>query len=229
MIILPFVHLPKELVLLLRSNLGSSEKQHREVIECINQNPALLNLLENIFQEYDESKRLSIVLRKISWSHFRDQLASIYIYKAVYGHYPESPQLSLVNDIHRLEDKLSGHGILSNSRAFLFGFYLKMLQIQLRKENSEHTQNLLDLPKDILRILSLSKHRTEKIDLLTLLVWHFSEFIGLDHTESFIKSRSTYNELYDLLSDEQKNIVSNNFLSYCASIKEDEIFINDRV
>ncbi len=221
--------MPQELTYLLKCTLSSVEQINKIVIERINRNPALVKLLEELFSEYDTSKRLSFVLRKNNWNQFRAQFSSIYIYRLVFGNFPDKTQLSLVNDIHKFEDKLLEFSVRSNSRGFLLGLYLQMSQIQMRKENEDTSINLLNIPKEVYRIIDLSPAKSEKIDLLIMLVWHLNEYIGYDHVSSLVKSKSSYKEMYELLNNDQKKDLMNNYISYCCSINENEVFINDRV
>ncbi len=225
----PVLNLPDELVYLLKSNLTSVELQNKIVLEKINQNYALVQLLEGLFQEYDTQKRLPQALKKISWSHFRDQFASIYVYHQVHGRFPKEINLEMVRDIQAFEDKISDFSLHSNSRAFLLGFYLKISQVILRQQLGDATITLVELPKEVIGLLSLSTAHSEKVDLLIILVWHLNQFLGIEILTKLIKSGTSYLEIFEGLKKEQQEIMVDNFLAYGCSINENEIFLNERV
>lgn len=225
----PVLNLPEELTYLLKMNLSSVELQNKIVLEKINQNYALVQQLETLFEEYDSQKRLPQVLKKISWNQFRDKFSSIYIYHSVHGGFPHETKLDLVRDIQVFEDQLSDFSQLSNSRAFLLGFYLKCVQIQLRKEFGDSKVNLIELPKGVISLMGLSSSKSEKVDILILLVWHLFQFLGADSLSDSIKQGKNYEDIYLELGQEQKDILIENFLAYGCSINETEVFFNNRV
>ena len=78
-------------------------------------------------------------------------------------------------------------------------------------------------------VLSLSTSRTIKIDWVVILIQHLILFLGKDEVVELVKAGGKYQDIYDLLTEDQKKIYMNNLLAYGASINEKDIFISDHI
>ncbi|MBL7666156.1 MAG: hypothetical protein JNM93_13555 [Bacteriovoracaceae bacterium] len=225
----PVVNLPFELVELLKTNMANNEGKEKIIFSIVNKNTALVQLLEDLFAEFDSQKRLPQVLKKINWNTFRDHFSSIYVYHAVHGKYPSKSQMNLINDIQNFEDRLENVTQKSHSRSFLLGLYLKIMQIQFRKEGQSHNANFLEIPDEVFEIINLSSAKTEKIDWLVLIIWQLSQILPKGTLKNEIKKNNTYMNIYQTLSAGEQNLFLRNCLAYGCSINETELFLNDKV
>jgi len=224
----PLVTLPKEFVVLLKTNL-SLVSQSSIVFDTIKTNKALYMICEQALAEFDENQRgLENIITVLGWSNFRDRMASIFISKKLYGNFPTKTNMELVDDIKTIETKFSDHGVNSFSRAFLLGFYLKMANIELHERESEQQRQIL-IPDEIGTLLKLSHGRSEKIDWLVIIVLHLQRSFGPKSLMNHIGSARKLNELYPLMSPESREMMHENLLAYGASINESELFLYEKI
>jgi hypothetical protein len=220
------VVLPQEFLIMLKES--NATQRLLKISTILHSSTALSMVLEKCFAEIDEHKiGVEKMVHTLGWDHFRDRLASVYIYKNLNGVFPDKTDMSLVEAIRSYEKKVWDHSVAENSRAFLLAFYVKMLNMQLSSQSDEFIP--VDIPTGINRILNLSKGRSEKIDWLILIAWHFYEFWGEEALEEKIKSGCRWRELYGYLSKEQQFQLVSNLLAYGASIQDDELFLFERI
>lgn len=224
---LPYVTLPAEFLTLLKSNLSVTTSP-APIFDIIRPNRALYHTLEKAFKEFDDGRGLEKTMMALGWANFRDRVASLYIYKTVYGDYPVHTNMELVEDIKTLEQKYVDHGVHSFSRLFLLGFYLRLANIQVqRRENNQFLE--MRVPDEVGAILRLSQGRSEKIDWLILIIMHLSEALGEKMLMNALLSGKKFEELYELMSSEARMKMSNNLLAYGASIRESDVFLYDKI
>lgn len=225
---LPYIQLPEEFVELLKSNL-SGQVTTDQVFKKIRTNRALFTMLEVSFQDLDDGRGLEKTMMAQGWQNFRDRMASLYVSKTLYGHYPALTDPSLVEEVTKLESDFAPHGVHSNSRVFMLGFYLKLAQLELqRRENNKFVE--LQVPvHQVLPILRLTAGRSEKIDWLILIVLHLLQGLGEKVLAEAILKGKTFDEIYTLLSPIERRRMHTNLLSYSASIRESENFLYEKI
>ncbi len=224
---LPYVQMPKEFVTLLKSNL-SVVNTPEPIFSVIQNNKALYMSLDNAFEEFNDGRGLEKLMLALGWPNFRDRMASVFVYKAIYGKYPRKTNMELVDEIKTIETKYSDHAVHSFSRLFLLGFYLKLAQIKIRtRDNNRFLE--IKLPSEIGTVLELSKARTEKIDWLILLITHLQIAFGPKTLATQIANGKKFEDLYESMPIEHRQVMNQNFLAYAASINESEIFLYDKV
>lgn len=224
---LPYVNLPSEFITLLKSNLSVTTSP-APIFDVIRPNKALYLTLEKAFQEFDDGRGLEKTMMALGWSNFRDRTASIYISKFIYGDFPQKTSMELVEDIKVLEQKYLDHGVHSFSRLFLLGFYLRLANIQIQRR--EHNQYLeIKVPDEVGSILRLSQGRSEKIDWLILIVMHLLNAFGDKMLTNSLLSGKKFEELYQLMSPEARKVMTDNLLAYGASIREQEVFLYEKI
>ncbi len=226
MVHLPALVLPKEFLTLLKE-LNSSQKSS-QIIAILRANPALSMILEKAFQEFDENKiGIEKITTTLGWDHFRDRMSSVYIFKILNSVFPDKTDMDLVEDIKVLENRFSDKSIAGDSRLFMLGFYLKILNLY---ESSQETDvSLTQVSASVEKILALSKVRTDKADWLVMLVWHLCEFLGEYKLTELVSKGTSWSEIYQHLSEDQKFHLVSNLLSYGASIREDDPFLFERI
>lgn len=224
---LPHVILPSEFVTLLKSNLSVTTSP-APIFDVIRPNQAIYLTLEKAFKEFDDGRGLEKTMIALGWSNFRDRMASIYIYKAIHGQFPKSTSMDLVEDIKQLETRFTNHGVTSFSRIFLLGFYLRLANLQIQKrENNKFIE--IKIPEELSAFLRLSQGRSEKIDWLILIIFHLLYGLGDKLLMNGLMQGKKFDELYELMSPENKKNMLENLLAYGASIQEQDIFLYDKI
>ena len=224
---LPFVNLPSEFVTLLKSNLSVTNSPG-PILEIISPNRALYSLLETAFEEFGEGRGLVKVIMALGWSHFRDRMASVYVYKSFYGDFPSKTDRELVEDIKSIENRFSAHSVNSFSRLFLLGFYLKLANLEI--QNGTDNKFLeIKIPNEIGAMLKLTQGRALRIDWLILILFHLNYSLGEKLLMNNLVAGKKFEEIYMLMSNEAQEIMGKNLMAYGASIQEADVFLYEKV
>ncbi len=224
MLHLPAIVLPSEFVALLKSNnAGHASALRTNLVNS----PGLGMVLERAFSEFDEHHiGLEKVMDLLGWAHFRDRMASVYVFKTLHGSFPAKTDMQLVEDIVQLESRFSERAPSGDSRLFLLGLYLKLVNLSRLSDAPEQS---ITIPASVEKVLLLSQVRTERLDWLLLLCWHLGEFLGTQELIQAINAHTPWPALYARLSDEQRFQLVSNLLSYGASIQEEDPFLYERI
>lgn len=226
-LLFPFVNLPQEFVTLLKSNhyVTSSTVS---VMDIIRSNPALTSVLETAFSEFDDKRGLEKIITVLGWPNFRERMASVYVYKCIYGDFPSRTDTELVDEIKSLESRFRDHSVNSFSRIFLLGFYLKLANLEIQhREDNKYLE--FKVPPEIGSLLKLSQGRSERIDWLILILIHLNASIGEKMLINGLVAGKKFEELFVLMSKDSQELMSQNLLAYGASIQENELFLNEKV
>jgi hypothetical protein len=227
MLKLPVIKLPNEFVQLLKESISISATSYRQVSEFIYTTNSFRFIIQDHFSEYDPNKNITNIVKNLGWLHFRDRLSSIYIYRTMYHSYPMSTDIRLVNEIIQFENRFAKFSVESNSRLFLLGFYLKMVEINLGFDLSYIWSNFT---KNIDKILSIRQSHNPQIDWLILFIWHMDKYLG---TEQFLELAHEVDvNCYDMmrkLNDKDRHQMVENMLNYGASIDDIEFFTYQKV
>jgi hypothetical protein len=222
---LTFVQLPSEFLTLLKLNVPVTSSA--SALEVLGKNKALMLILEKAFSEFDDGRGLSKLATALGWENFRDRLASIFIGKIILGAYPSSTNMELVDEIKQLESRFHGHGVQSNQRVFLLGFYLKMLNVSAGKREMNFHE--LQLPEGLEEVLKLTQGRSERLDWLLLMVWHMVFSLGKSAVIDALTRGQQFDDIFSQMSVADRELMHSNLLAYGASIGEDEIFLYDKI
>ena len=226
-LILPHVIMPSEFVSLLKTNLSITTSP-APVFDIIRPNRAIYGVLEKAFKEFDDGRGIEKTMIALGWSNFRDRMASLYIYKSIYGNFPNKTSMELVDEIKELENRFASHGVHSLSRIFLLGFYLKLANIQTqRRSNNKFLE--IKIPEEIGTFLKLSQGRSERIDWLILIILHLLNGLGDKLLMNALVSGKKIDDLYGLLTPDYRRLMLDNLLAYGTSIGEQDIFIYDKI
>jgi hypothetical protein len=224
----PYICLPQEFVALLKSNL-SVHSSASHVIDVIRSNRALYSVFETAFAEFDAQKGLEKAFLALGWPNFRERAASIYLAKSIYGHFPTNTNPQLVDEIKKFESRFTKSSVNSYSRLFLLGFYLKLANLQVQKVDTEDGVQSFEIPKIMDSYLQLAQGRSEKIDWLILILYHFHTSLGEKHlTQSLVTGR-TFEEIFPLMTKTSQENMATNLLAYGASIHEPDVFLYEKV
>ncbi len=223
----PHVILPAEFISILKTNQSASGSV-TTFIDVLKSHPALYFSMQVAFKEFDDGRGLEKTILALGWTHFRERLSSMYVYKAIHGVFPNKTDLELVDGIRRLEARFIHHTIQGISRVYLLGFYLSLANIQTQKRQSNKFLELR-VPDEINTILKLSQGRSEKIDLLIITLIHLTNALGENLVLHAISSGKKFEDLYDLMSSDARKNMNDNLLAYAASILEPDIFLYEKV
>lgn len=224
---LPFVKMPQEFVTLLKSNL-SSVTSPSTVFDVIRKNKAIYRVLEISLSEFDDGRGVEKLLTALGWTSFRDRMASLYIYKVIYGHFPSRTNLDLVEDIKKLESLYGDHGVHGYSRLFLLGFYLRLSNLQIQKKQSNQLLEI-KIPTEVSKVLKLSQVRSEKLDWLILLISYLILNLGEKTLINLLSAGKRLDDIFPLLSLDQRENLHQGLLAYGASINEPDFFLFEKV
>ncbi|MCM2349081.1 MAG: hypothetical protein NDI69_03610 [Bacteriovoracaceae bacterium] len=224
---LPHVLLPAEYVSLLKANLAVVPTP-APIFDVIRPNQALYMTLENAFKDFDDGRGLEKTMMALGWPNFRDRMGSIYIYKKIYGHYPVSTSMELMEEIKLLEQRFFNHSVHGHSRLFLLGFYLKMANFQIQhRENNQFLE--IKIPEEISPLLKLSQGRSEKVDWLILILTHFLHALGDKLVINALMTGKKFEDLYELITPDRRKMMFENLLAYGASINEPDVFLYEKI
>lgn len=224
---LPHVLLPAEYVSLLKANLAVVSTP-APIFDVIRPNQALYMTLENAFKDFDDGRGLEKTMMALGWPNFRDRMGSIYIYKKIYGHYPVSTSMELVEEIKLLEQRFFNHSVHGHSRLFLLGFYLKMANFQIQhRENNQFLE--IKIPEEISPLLKLSQGRSDKVDWLILILTHLLQALGDKLVINSLMTGKKFQDLYELMTPDLRKMMFENLLAYGASINEPDVFLYEKI
>ncbi|HXH76506.1 MAG TPA: hypothetical protein VNJ08_16160 [Bacteriovoracaceae bacterium] len=224
---LPYIKMPAEFISLLKSNLAVVTSTST-VFDVLRPNRALYRILEIAFQEFDDGRGLEKLLTALGWSNFRDRMASIYVYKSIFGEFPTKSNMDLVEDMKNLESTFINHGVNGYSRLFMLGFYIRLANIQ-QQAIIDGSAAEIRIPVEIGKLLNLSEGRTEKLDWLILIVIHLVASLGEKTVIDVISGGKKFNDLYPLMPVTDREHMYKNLLAYGASINEPDFFLYERV
>jgi hypothetical protein len=185
-------------------------------------------VMERAFHEFDEHRMgLEKISTALGWAHFRDRMASVYLFKALHGSFPDKTDMELVEDIRSFETRFVDKSLTGSSRLFLLGLYLRFYNTYLSMREDGGSE--VKVPASVDRVLALKQVRTDRPDWLVLLCWHFDAFLGTDELVRLVQANTRWESLYERLTDAQRFTLVSNLLSYGASIQEEDPFLYERI
>jgi hypothetical protein len=229
MIKLPAIILPAEFLQLLKDPSAATAGLDAPVPIFLRRHPGLGLVLSRAFTEFDEhSKGLEKVFATLGWAHFRDRMASVYLFKAINGAFPQRTDMDLVDDVIKFETRFRDQAVAGPSRLFMLGMYLKLLNIH-RSQLDDAPAADVTVPPAVDRALAVTQGRSERPDWLVVLCWHFDAFLGTEAFLAALKDGKTYGTLYGQLKLPQQQLLVENLLSYGSSIQESDPFVYERI
>ena len=225
MLNLPALVMPAEFVTLLKNPTAATSGA---VPQMLRGAPGLTMVMERAFKEFDEHQMgLEKVSTLLGWAHFRDRMASVYLFKALHGSFPDKTDMDLVEGIRVFETRFVDKSLTGSSRLFLLGLYLSFFNTYLSMRDDASPE--VKIPATVDRVLALKQVRTDKPDWLVLLCWHYVTFFGSDELVRLIEANTRWESLYERLTDAQRFTLVSNLLSYGASIQEEDPFLYERI
>lgn len=229
MIHLPAIVLPHDLIVLLKDPNAGATGHDSPFSKLLRKSPGMALVLERAFREFNEHKvGLEKIFVTLGWAHFRDRMASVYLFKALHGSFPDKTDMDLVEEVKSFETRFQERGISGQSRLFLLGAYLKFYNIYL-SQREDGASSGVAIPPIVDRILSHTQVRSDRPDWLLLILWHFDSFLTSATLLDLLKRGGTYQSLFAKLSKGQQQMMVTNLLAYGASIQESDPFLFERI
>jgi len=226
MIDFPFIDMPDEYTKLLRVDMTSTSKYHTGLQSYIFKSPSLKGILNRILNR-GEDIDINSHIKTLGWHGIRDRVMAYYVNFAKTKRHDSQVRVDIIDEIIELERSLRFSTVSGFSRIPLFGFYLQLCCIE------DGLSSIKDHPLypnlEILEILSKNTQRVINIDYLIILLHHLVEFNGAEELSSMIDGNFSFESLYLKMSEDEKERLCANYLSYCASIGEKDLFTSKLV
>jgi hypothetical protein len=230
-LLLPTVSLPHDLIHLLKMNISPNMSgEEHPAVKAIGENKPLFMILERSLKDLKEKKiGLGKLFNGLGWSNFKDRWSVLYIHKSLYGSFPDELDLDLAEDIKKLDVRFSRLQLLGNSRIYLLGLYLKMINLEHKKLNADAEDDYWVIPETLDQIFVSHAFKSDKADWLVLSMWQFLHFLGAEKILQVKDEGKPYEMLFAYLTEPQRYQFINNLLAYGASINDSEIFVSKKV
>jgi hypothetical protein len=220
---LSYIDMPDEFTRLLRVDMTSKSSYHNQLQTYVLKHPSLKGIINRILNN-GQQVDINSHIKKIGWHGIRDRVLCYYVNFAENREHARTVNLDLVEDITNLEKSLRFSTVSGYSRLVLYGFFLRLSCLE--EGLSSIKEHKLYPNKDIVELLKTSKERIINIDHLILLLHHLIEFFGRDQLFAYVQSDFSFESLYLKMDSSHKKILAENFLTYCSSIDEDDIFVS---
>lgn len=219
MLCLNYFEIPDSFSLLLRSNLNAKENAYNYIIGELSKNKGHALLVEKIFLDNSPKSGLFNSLKSLGWISFRNRIASAYVSKIENGIFSHVEGNLNILDILQFEEKFSKYTVEGYNRLFLLGLYMK-LSCYSKYSSIDWSEYIFD---SLLETLDQAKSKTIKIDWLILMLIHLHQ-VSKTKILSQVKSDLNWHEIFSFLDEDIQQSFINNFLTYGASITENDIF-----
>ena len=223
---LNYVDMPEYFTRLLAVDMSSTSSYHVNLQTYIVENPSLKGVVNRIFNRGNEGD-INSQIKSLGWHGIRDRLLAYYVNFAQTREHALNLTLDCVDEILDLEKRLRFSTVSGFSRVILYGMFLKLSAID--EDMTTIKEHPLYPNDDILEVLKYAKERVINIDYLILHLHHLISIFGKENLITFIKQDFSYESLYVKMKEEQIEEMSENFITYCASIGEDGIFTESRI
>ena len=229
MIKFPYVTLPDRFTRLLALDLSSTQNSPRDLEAHIQNEKELYFLVLNLFKDVDPEGSLQKIISISGWTAIRNRLCSAYLEQNANGRFPLKVNLSNINDIIFIENKLKDYSSPGFSRAFMLGFYAKYSLNLINNSSNELIHSPLVIKPEHFEILSRSHSKRVRIDWLVLTIILFEHYLGFSRVSTLISSDASFHSLLALLDNDERAEFMNNLLNYASSVNDNEIFINQNL
>lgn len=223
---LDYVELPERFCQLLLSDVSSSSNTSIDLQRYIYESPAMGRILYRILNAGEETDLTSLV-KKYGWHGIRDRLLAYYVHFLQNGNHPRTILLDDVEDICRIEKRFRDKTVSGYSRLISLGFFLRVSCYE------SDIQNIKDHPyypdKRIDALLSQSKNRNIRIDILILMLVHFLNFLGEEKLFGLMQAKTSFDMIESMLESHQKIKLQKNIINYALSIGDLELVASKTV
>ena len=229
MIKFPHVTLPDRYTRLLALDFSSSHQVPRDLEVYIRNEKELYFLVLQLFKDVDPEGSLEKIISISGWTAIRNRLCSAYLEQGLKGRFPDRANLTNINELIYIENKLNEFSENGYSRAFMLGFYAKTTLNYLNHHTNDLIHTPLILKSEHFELIQKSHAKRVRIDWLMLLIVMFEHYLGYQRLNSLLTSGTTLASLVVLLDNEERSEFINNLLNYASSINDADIFINQNL
>jgi hypothetical protein len=214
-----YTRLPSEFIDLLKSNMNTRGDGYRKLKTLYWHSGSFKAVTSKCFSSIDKQGRFDRIIHSLGWLGFRDRLAASYIHYLQDGHFPDEPNVELINDILTLEDSLKPYTIDGHNRGFLIGFYLKV-----SRQSNGQAGALIS--KETLDLLDIGSSKLLSIDWLCLSLELMLKYKKYNYLKEALSSGANFRDLLFDLPDKEREGLMYDLTTYGASIEEQEMFFN---
>ncbi len=216
-----YIDMPDEYTRLLRVDMSTTSKFHTGLQSYILEHTSLMGIVNRLLSNGEEVD-VHAHMKKLGWHGVRDRILSYYMGIVYKSTHIEKVDFTLVDDILDFEQSFRFATVSGYSRLVLFGMYMKL---DCADQGVDDITKHPLYPNDItISYLKKMQEKVINIDYIIILIHHLLNFLGEDKLSSFISQNFSYESIYINLSEEQKEMMAKNFLTYGASIGESELF-----
>lgn len=224
-----YVWLPPDFIFLLQTDMQASGYGFGYLKKTLWNQPHFQSVYLRATRDLDLGTSFEKAINSLGWLGVRDRLCAQYLHHQRVGKYPHTPDLSLVQDILKFEEKVAPKTTQGHSRAYLLAFYLSMEQHS--RKNNVHPVSELNrfLDPNLLELLQGIKTKTMDIDWLLLSLHYFLKLLDKERVKKLVLGSGNFMALRESLTKQQKYEFYRAMLSYGASIQNGEHFCGVRV
>lgn len=218
---LNFVDMPDEYCQLLKVDMSTTSKFHTGLQSYILKHPSLMGIVNRILSRGEEVDVHSS-MKKLGWHGVRDRILTYYVNLATKKIHITNADFDTIDDILSFEQELRFSTVSGFSRLILFGFYMKLDCLERGIEDLKDHPLYPD--EKIISYLQNAQEKIINIDFVLILLKFLISNLGEDKFDAYLSQNYTFESLYMNLNELQKDNLCRNFLSYCSSINEVEVF-----
>lgn len=225
-----YVHLPEEFTSLLQMNMQTSGEGYAHLKRNCWPAPQFQSVACRASKDLGHNMSFEQTINTLGWLGLRDRMAAYYLNHQFHGHYPETTTLELLEDILEFEEAVKNISLNGYSRAFLFGFYLKMGYFEEQNMSGKTPNKQMKLiSDDIIEVLNLVEKRIIPLDWLCLSLHYLLKFRGKEKVLKLLRAGGGFESLKSEISPQEEFLMTKAFLAYGASIYQQEAFYNPTV
>jgi hypothetical protein len=229
MIKFPHVSLPDRFARLLVLDFSSNQQSQRDLEIYLRNEKELMFLVLNLFKDVDPEGSLSKIISISGWTAIRNRLCSAYLDHNLSGRFSAKVNLSNLNEIIYIENKLKDFSTAGYSRGFLLGLYAKFSLNLMNSSPTDLIHTPLILKPEHFELLNRSNTKRVRIDWLMITIILFEHYLGFARLNSLLSADTSFHSLFALLDYEERKEFFENLLNYASSINDSDIFINENL
>lgn len=224
----PSVQLPEPISRMCQLDLSQKKKFHLQVCNIIEGDKFLSLYVTETFQEYIGKGGIMTLINSVGWEGLKNRLSEAYLNQFFYGDFPREIELDLVLDAVDFEKRFQFLSPLSSTRVFQLGLWLKLVNLELEKNNLE--QKFVLIPPEVDEILISSRAKSVLPDWLIIATWGLVDLVGAAAAKDIlISSKGKLNRIERELSEDNKKKWYEMFVRYGYAIQDDSIFLSIKV
>lgn len=216
---LPHIKLPQEFV----GSMKDISLAEREKMECVKANSSTYTFLNA--KLFNGRYELTSIYSQYGWGKVREILAEFYLSHFLHGDYVTSDTSSFSVNVNEFCQRFTSFSPERIDRIYLLGFYLQAVSYSKNIEGKSG-RALSESFDPIIDLMNAKKVRSEKMDYILLMTWHWYYGLGKDRLYKVLEGKKSYQQIFQLLTDKQQAQYIYNMANYSLSIFEDEMLVS---